>query len=213
MNVSITDDLVREATELLENWARSKNLLPNGKQLVVSMSVKDVPPVTLEIEDEKSSDYLDNLLSQSVEMLEFNWQVLKVFTNIYVNIDLVGDLVRTSEERLCLLRGFGKKSLMQVKGQLAAAGLSLGMACPVGPREREAALQKSLLSRIPSWEYEALATHAKKLGTAGIVSAKDFLSKTEDEITVILSSDALGSGKPHPAYRGLRNVLLQRGLI
>mgnify|MGYP003421160788 FL=1 len=70
LNKEIKKDLLEEGIQLLEEWVKRRNLLPNGTQLVVSMTIRDVEPVILQIEDQRSSSKVDEILARPLKDLQ-----------------------------------------------------------------------------------------------------------------------------------------------
>lgn len=205
LNTTITNELVSEATHLLEGWAKKKKLLAKGKQLLVTMSITDSPLVSLKMEDKTSPDKLDELLSQPIATIKFSNRVKGHMLNGCVHI--IGDLVRKTENQLLRFRNFGRKSGKEVRDELQRLGLTLDMHVPVGPREREVVLQNSFHGYV-FWNA------VKPLEAAGIMSVKDLLSKTEDEFVAALKDcDPKDPGYPKRTYHDMRQVLQRRGLI
>jgi len=67
----------------------------------------------------------DNLLDQSIDSLELGGRILNMLRN--AGVVTVRDLVARSDEDLLKITNFGKKALAEVREQLEASGLGLGM--------------------------------------------------------------------------------------
>jgi len=72
-----------------------------------------------------SSENVSNLLGKSVEELELSVRANNCLRN--ANITTIGELVQKTEAELMKTKNFGKKSLQEIKDELARIGLSLGM--------------------------------------------------------------------------------------
>nr|WP_320133289.1 DNA-directed RNA polymerase subunit alpha [uncultured Holophaga sp.] len=72
-----------------------------------------------------SSENVNSMLSKSVEELELSVRANNCLRN--ANITTIGELVQRTEAELMKTKNFGKKSLQEIKDELARIGLSLGM--------------------------------------------------------------------------------------
>lgn len=72
-----------------------------------------------------SSETVNNMLGKSVEELELSVRANNCLRN--ANITNIGELVLRTEAELMKTKNFGKKSLQEIKDELARIGLSLGM--------------------------------------------------------------------------------------
>ncbi|MEA2715206.1 MAG: Bacterial polymerase, alpha chain terminal domain [Candidatus Parcubacteria bacterium] len=185
LKTKITDKLIEEATDLLENWARRKDIVTGGERLVVTIRVKESPIVALDFEDETAVAELDVRLSTSIDEYEFSPRVrgtLKFF-----GVSIIGSVARRTEADLRKWRKIGNKSVREIMEKLESQALCLGLNYPVGPREREAALAESFRAYAP-WglDFERAITDA--LEAAGVVSNNDFLAKTKKEIISLLQA-------------------------
>jgi len=72
-----------------------------------------------------SSENVSNLLGKSVEELELSVRANNCLRN--ANITTIGELVQKTDAELMKTKNFGKKSLQEIKDELARIGLSLGM--------------------------------------------------------------------------------------
>jgi DNA-directed RNA polymerase subunit alpha len=68
---------------------------------------------------------VNGMLSKSVEELELSVRANNCLRN--ANITTIGELVQRTEAELMKTKNFGKKSLQEIKDELARIGLSLGM--------------------------------------------------------------------------------------
>jgi hypothetical protein len=198
----ITGDLVKEATHLLERWAKKRNLLPSGKQLLVTISIKSSATVELKINSQGSPDEIDELLSQPIEILQLSGRAM---SPLKYSLFLVGDVARETGENLSRYRNFGKKSCDEVCRRLQRFGLTLGTKVPVGPREQEALLQGSI-------ERFVFSNARAPLQAAGIIHVRDLLSKTEGEIISILAGCDLEGMSPRQIFQDIRRRLFLRGM-
>jgi len=84
-----------------------------------------------EVEDDEpgqtilSTENVNNMLGKSVEELELSVRANNCLRN--ANIATIGELVQKTEAELMKTKNFGKKSLQEIKDELARIGLSLGM--------------------------------------------------------------------------------------
>ena len=72
-----------------------------------------------------STENVNNMLGKSVEELELSVRANNCLRN--ANIATIGELVQKTEAELMKTKNFGKKSLQEIKDELARIGLSLGM--------------------------------------------------------------------------------------
>jgi len=72
-----------------------------------------------------TSENVNSMLSKSVEELELSVRANNCLRN--ANIANIGELVQRTEAELMKTKNFGKKSLQEIKDELARIGLSLGM--------------------------------------------------------------------------------------
>jgi DNA-directed RNA polymerase subunit alpha len=72
-----------------------------------------------------STENVNNMLGKSVEELELSVRANNCLRN--ANITTIGELVQKTEAELMKTKNFGKKSLQEIKDELARIGLSLGM--------------------------------------------------------------------------------------
>jgi len=72
-----------------------------------------------------STENVSSMLGKSVEELELSVRANNCLRN--ANITTIGELVQKTEAELMKTKNFGKKSLQEIKDELARIGLSLGM--------------------------------------------------------------------------------------
>jgi DNA-directed RNA polymerase subunit alpha len=72
-----------------------------------------------------SGESVNAWLGKSVEELELSVRANNCLRN--ANITTIGELVQRTEAELMKTKNFGKKSLQEIKDELARIGLSLGM--------------------------------------------------------------------------------------
>jgi DNA-directed RNA polymerase subunit alpha len=72
-----------------------------------------------------TSDGVNSMLGKSVEELELSVRANNCLRN--ANITTISELVQRTEAELMKTKNFGKKSLQEIKDELARIGLSLGM--------------------------------------------------------------------------------------
>lgn len=205
MNKEIKKDLLEEGIQLLEEWVKRRNLLPNGTQLVVSMTIRDVEPVILQIEDQRSSSKVDEILARPLKDLQLGNRAHAILEN--VNFCIIGDVARFDEPSLLKYIGFGKRSLRDVKSKLENLGLKIGMHIPVGPLEREAVL------RCPIERYAA-SDIVPELKARSFITVSDFLGKSCQEfVTIFKDVDTEEFGQPASVYGLLKMALKIRGVV
>ena len=93
-------------------------------------------------EDEKAKDALpfDPKLLKHVDELELSVRANNCLKNDKIN--WLGELVQKTEADMLKTPNFGRKSLNEIKAQLEAMGLGLGMEVPGWPPENIAELAK-----------------------------------------------------------------------
>jgi DNA-directed RNA polymerase subunit alpha len=72
-----------------------------------------------------TTEGVNSMLTRSVEELELSVRANNCLRN--ANITTIGELVQRTEAELMKTKNFGKKSLQEIKDELARIGLSLGM--------------------------------------------------------------------------------------
>ena len=111
-------------------------------QLVVFINFEDPTQINAPSEDEKNKDVLpfDPKLLKHVDELELSVRANNCLKNDKIN--WLGELVQKTEADMLKTPNFGRKSLNEIKVQLEAMGLSLGMEVPGWPPENIAELAK-----------------------------------------------------------------------
>ena len=111
-------------------------------QLVVFINFEDPAQMALPSEEEKKKEQLpfDPKLLKHVDELELSVRANNCLKNDKIN--WLGELVQKTENDMLKTPNFGRKSLNEIKAQLEAMGLSLGMEVPGWPPENIAALSK-----------------------------------------------------------------------
>ena len=111
-------------------------------QLTVFINFEDPLMVNAAADDEKAKDVLpfDPKLLKHVDELELSVRATNCLKNDKIN--WLGELVQKTENDMLKTPNFGRKSLNEIKVQLEAMGLSLGMEVPGWPPENIAELAK-----------------------------------------------------------------------
>ena len=111
-------------------------------QLVVFINFEDPAQINLPTEEEKKKEALpfDPKLLKHVDELELSVRANNCLKNDKIN--WLGELVQKTENDMLKTPNFGRKSLNEIKAQLEAMGLSLGMEVPGWPPENIAELAK-----------------------------------------------------------------------
>ena len=111
-------------------------------QLVVFINFEDPAQINAPAEEEKAKDALpfDPKLLKHVDELELSVRANNCLKNDKIN--WLGELVQKTEADMLKTPNFGRKSLNEIKVQLEAMGLSLGMEVPGWPPENIAELAK-----------------------------------------------------------------------
>ncbi len=111
-------------------------------QLQVFINFEDPAIVNAAAEDEKAKDVLpfDPKLLKHVDELELSVRANNCLKNDKIN--WLGELVQKTENDMLKTPNFGRKSLNEIKAQLEAMGLGLGMEVPGWPPENIAELSK-----------------------------------------------------------------------
>ena len=111
-------------------------------QLVVFINFEDPAQIGSVVDEEKAKDALpfDPKLLKHVDELELSVRANNCLKNDKIN--WLGELVQKTEQDMLKTPNFGRKSLNEIKGQLEAMGLSLGMEVPGWPPENIAELAK-----------------------------------------------------------------------
>lgn len=206
MNKEIKKDLLEEGIQLLEEWVKRRNLLPNGTQLVVSMTIRDIEPVILQIEDQRSSSKVDEILARPLKELQLEIQTHNTLKN--TNFYIIGDVARFDESNYLKLKSFGTKSLRDVKSKLENLGLKIGMDIPVGDLERKALLECPI---------DGYVTHLAipKFKSRGIITVADFLKITRVQfVTTFGDIGPKEFGMPvSSVYVWVRRAMEMRGVV
>ena len=111
-------------------------------QLVVFINFEDPAQIALPSEEEKKKEQLpfDPKLLKHVDELELSVRANNCLKNDKIN--WLGELVQKTENDMLKTPNFGRKSLNEIKAQLEAMGLTLGMEVPGWPPENIAELAK-----------------------------------------------------------------------
>ncbi|MCQ2574940.1 MAG: DNA-directed RNA polymerase subunit alpha [Alphaproteobacteria bacterium] len=111
-------------------------------QLTVFINFEDPSQVAAATEEDKAKDVLpfDPKLLKHVDELELSVRATNCLKNDKIN--WLGELVQKTENDMLKTPNFGRKSLNEIKVQLEAMGLSLGMEVPGWPPENIAELAK-----------------------------------------------------------------------
>jgi DNA-directed RNA polymerase subunit alpha len=111
-------------------------------QLNVFINFEDPAASMLPAEDEKQKETLpfDPKLLKHVDELELSVRANNCLKNDRIN--WLGELVQKTENDMLKTPNFGRKSLNEIKAQLEAMGLGLGMEVPGWPPENIAELAK-----------------------------------------------------------------------
>jgi DNA-directed RNA polymerase subunit alpha len=112
-------------------------------QLVVFINFEDPTQIGSSNEEEAAKDALpfDPKLLKHVDELELSVRANNCLKNDKIN--WLGELVQKTEADMLKTPNFGRKSLNEIKAQLEAMGLGLGMEVPGWPPENIAELSKS----------------------------------------------------------------------
>jgi DNA-directed RNA polymerase subunit alpha len=106
-----------------------------------------------------------------------------------MNINTLGDLLRTTESELLAYKNFGETSLREIKAMLAQKGLSLGQHAgqpamyepPPAPADVPAGANPELLAR-PVMSLDLSVRSRKCLQVHGINTLAELVSKSEEEL-------------------------------
>ena len=111
-------------------------------QLVVFINFEDPAQINAPSEEDKAKDALpfDPKLLKHVDELELSVRANNCLKNDKIN--WLGELVQKTEADMLKTPNFGRKSLNEIKAQLEAMGLGLGMEVPGWPPENIAELAK-----------------------------------------------------------------------
>ncbi len=111
-------------------------------QLVVFINFEDPAQIAAAADEEKAKDALpfDPKLLKHVDELELSVRANNCLKNDRIN--WLGELVQKTEADMLKTPNFGRKSLNEIKAQLEAMGLGLGMEVPGWPPENIAELAK-----------------------------------------------------------------------
>lgn len=111
-------------------------------QLVVFINFEDPAQINVASDEDKAKDTLpfDPKLLKHVDELELSVRANNCLKNDKIN--WLGELVQKTEADMLKTPNFGRKSLNEIKIQLEAMGLGLGMEVPGWPPENIAELSK-----------------------------------------------------------------------
>ncbi|MBP9999566.1 MAG: DNA-directed RNA polymerase subunit alpha [Proteobacteria bacterium] len=111
-------------------------------QLVVFINFEDPTQINVASDEDKAKDTLpfDPKLLKHVDELELSVRANNCLKNDKIN--WLGELVQKTEADMLKTPNFGRKSLNEIKIQLEAMGLGLGMEVPGWPPENIAELSK-----------------------------------------------------------------------
>jgi DNA-directed RNA polymerase subunit alpha len=130
-NFRIEPARVGQATDyeklLLEVWTNGA-ISPAAAVAEAARLLSDHLPIFAAVAGEEhapAESKSDNVLDQSIDALELGGRILNMLRN--AGIVTVRDLVARSDDDLLKITNFGKKALAEVREQLEASGLGLGM--------------------------------------------------------------------------------------
>ncbi len=105
-----------------------------------------------------------------------------------MNLNTIGDLLRTTEQELLAYKNFGDTSLSEIKALLANKGLRLGLAAEPGkpgplapPEPEEQALAPEIKNKLVA-DLELSVRSRKALQRLNINTVAELASRTEDEL-------------------------------
>ena len=130
-NYRIEPARVGQATDyeklVFEIWTNGA-ITPGAAMAEAARLLMEHLPIFAELGGEAAptvSSQGEALIDQSLEALGFGGRVVNMLRS--AGVESVRDLVAQTEEQLLKVPGFGKKALAEVREQLEASGLSLGM--------------------------------------------------------------------------------------
>jgi hypothetical protein len=204
VNTSITPELVTEVTQILETWANKRGLASPGRQLLFTVSIREVAvaPVVLEMMKMGfTPEHLDKLLCQPIQTLKLTNRAQHCMDD--ARILILGDLTSKTQSTVLKIRNLGKKSCEEIEEKLGMMDLTLDISYPIGPCERQILLARSIDFYVPPDAVPLLVRE-------GIESVADLISRLT-EVPLILEGSELKFSSY--VYESIRRDLSERGLI
>ncbi len=171
-----------KATRCVDRVLRSH---PNhAKAILFRKDIESSKVMIYDEEREKRRDRQNKILEIPISDFELSVRSRNCLKKM--NIDTIGDLLRTTEADLLSYKNFGETSLLEIKKILDSKGLRLGMALEdknIAAAETTAAQgasQEILSKTVDDLEMSVRARRA--LSRLGVKSVLDIINKTEAEL-------------------------------
>lgn len=154
------------------------------KAILFQKDIESSKVMIYDEEREKRRDRQNKILEIPISDFELSVRSRNCLKKM--NIDTIGDLLRTTEADLLSYKNFGETSLLEIKKILESKGLRLGMALEdknagaVDPTAVQGASQE-LLSK-PVEELELSVRARRALSRLGVKTILDIINKTEAEL-------------------------------
>jgi DNA-directed RNA polymerase subunit alpha len=150
------------------------------------------------------------LFFMKVEHLELSVRSSNCLSN--TGIVHLGELIMRTEEEMLYTPNFGRKSLNEIKGELAHFNLQFGMEIPGWPRtdcaEISEGLPDALFLRVDQLEISARSSN--NIRNDGVVFVGELVQKAEGEM---LKTQAYGRKSVEEIKRSLSEMKLNLGMV
>ena len=160
----------------------------NQRAIIFKKDIESSKTMLYDEEIEKSKDRQSKVLETPISDFELSVRSRNCLKKM--NINSLGDLLKTTEAELLAYKNFGETSLTEIKHMLDSKGLRLGMTAEgkfpieiqmMGPQEAQADIDKEIINK--SMDDFDMSIRARNcLMQLNIKTIGDLISKTEAEM-------------------------------
>jgi DNA-directed RNA polymerase subunit alpha len=160
----------------------------NQRAIIFKKDIESSKTMLYDEEIEKSKDRQSKVLETPISDFELSVRSRNCLKKM--NINSLGDLLKTTEAELLAYKNFGETSLSEIKHMLDSKGLRLGMTAEgkfpieiqlMGPQEAQADIDKEIINK--SMDDFDMSIRARNcLMQLNIKTIGDLISKTEAEM-------------------------------
>jgi DNA-directed RNA polymerase subunit alpha len=160
----------------------------NQRAIIFKKDIESSKTMLYDEEIEKSKDRQSKVLETPISDFELSVRSRNCLKKM--NINSLGDLLKTTEAELLAYKNFGETSLSEIKHMLDSKGLRLGMAAEgkfpieiqlMGPQEAQADIDKEISSKSMD-DFEMSIRARNCLMQLNIKTIGDLISRTEAEM-------------------------------
>jgi DNA-directed RNA polymerase subunit alpha len=160
----------------------------NQRAIIFKKDIESSKTMLYDEEIEKSKDRQSKVLETPISDFELSVRSRNCLKKM--NINSLGDLLKTTEAELLAYKNFGETSLSEIKHMLDSKGLRLGMTAEgkfpieiqmMGPQEAQADIDKEISSKSMD-DFEMSIRARNCLMQLNIKTIGDLISRTEAEM-------------------------------